>query len=264
MQITHALFLMGAATIAGMINSVAGGGSLVSFPAAVAIGIPPLISNATNAVALTPGSIASAVGYRQEIAQDRNVLKLFLPAAFAGGALGSILLLVTPQALFDAIVPVLVFFATGLLFYQNIRGTSKNNKTQPAADELNDPGWQLPKNPWVVILLQFLVGVYGGYFGAGMGIMMLAIYTRLGGANIHRMNGVKSVIGAAINAIAAVAFVVAGAVDYMAAAVMAVGAIIGGLLGAVVARKVKPVFVRWVVVAIGCVLTLSLAYRKWG
>jgi uncharacterized membrane protein YfcA len=243
-----------AAVVAGVINAVAGGGTLISFPAAVAVGLSPLVANATNAVALTPGSLASAFAYRRELGQDRAVVRLFLPAAAVGAAAGSILLLVTPQRVFDAIVPLLVFFATALLFAQNLR------RAQPS---LEGAAWLVPQRPVVALLVQFLVGVYGGYFGAGMGIMILAILTRMGGTDIHRMNGVKAVLSAAINALASVAFVVAGAIDYRAAAVMAAGAIAGGFAGAGVARKVKPSVVRWGVVAIGLVLTVSLAYRRW-
>ena len=111
--------------------------------------------------------------------------------------------------------------------------------------------------------MQFLVGVYGGYFGAGMGIMMLAILDRLGGADIHAMNGVKSILGAAINAVAAVSFIVSGAVDWYAAVIMAIGAVAGGAIGAAAARRVKPVYVRWGVVAIGLWLSVALAWRRW-
>lgn len=245
-----------ASAAAGVVNAVAGGGSLLSFPAAVAFGLSPLVANATNSVALTPGSVAAAFAYRRELARDRAALGVLLLPAFAGGLAGAILLLVTPQSLFDAIVPALVLFATGLMVYQNLR-------PRPPAPP-GGAGWQLPSNVAGVVVLQFLIGVYGGYFGAGMGIMTLAILDRLGAADIHAMNGVKSVLTGGINAVAAVAFVVAHAVDYRAALVMAGGAIVGGLVGASVARKVKPVYVRWSVVAIGLVLSVSLAVRRWG
>lgn len=255
MTLLQALVLAASAATAGAINSVAGGGSLVSFPAALAVGMSPLVANATNAVALTPGSMASAFGYRREIEGDLPVIRLLLPAAALGGAVGSVLLLITPQQIFDALVPLLVLFATLLLLLQNLR--------RPAAPKALVGGWDLPRNPAVTMVVQFLVGVYGGYFGAGIGIMMLALFTRLGGRDIHRMNGVKTVLAAAINAIAAIAFVVAKAIDYQAAAIMAVGAIVGGLLGAAGARRVKPAVVRWGVVAIGLVLFAQLAYKRW-
>jgi uncharacterized membrane protein YfcA len=242
---------------AGVVNAVAGGGSLISFPAALAFGLPPLAANATNAVALTPGSVASAFAYRRELQRDAAALRVLLPPAFAGGLVGSILLLVTPQAVFDTIVPFLVLFATGLLLAQNLR-------TGEAGARGEGGRWILPSSTAFAVVLQFAVGVYGGYFGAGMGIMMLAILGRLGGTDIHGMNGVKSVLAAAINAVAAVAFVMARAVDYRAGAIMAAGAILGGALGAAGARRVRPVYVRWSVVAIGLALSLALAWRRWG
>jgi uncharacterized protein len=256
MTLTQAALLAAASVVAGAINSVAGGGSLVSFPAALAVGMSPLMANATNAVALMPGSVAAAYGYRREIDGDRAVIRLLLPAAALGGALGSVLLLLTPQSLFDNLIPFLVLFATLLLLVQNFR--------RPAAPGTADETWNLPKNPAVSVILQLLVGVYGGYFGAGIGIMMLALFAHLGARNIHRMNGVKTVLAASINAVAAVAFVVARAIDYRAAAIMAAGAIVGGLFGAAGARRVRPSVVRWGVVAIGLVLFAQLAYKRWG
>src|SRR4051812_34309370 len=159
MTLAEAAVLACASVVAGVINAVAGGGTLLSFPAAVAVGLSPLVANATNAVALTPGSLASAYAYRRELAKDRKILRLFLPAAALGGAAGSVLLLVTPQQLFDAIVPLLVLFATALLLAQNLRrGT--DTSADPSAE------WRVPQRPFVAMLLQFLVGVYGGYFGA--------------------------------------------------------------------------------------------------
>ncbi|MEP7123312.1 MAG: sulfite exporter TauE/SafE family protein [Byssovorax sp.] len=258
MDIPQAALLAAAAVVAGAINSVAGGGSLVSFPAALAVGMSPLMANATNAVALMPGSVASAYGYRREIKGDRAVIRLLLPAAALGGAIGSVLLLVTPQSLFDNLVPFLVLFATLLLLVQNLR-----RPAAAGAVETADETWNLPKSPTVTVIFQLLVGVYGGYFGAGIGIMMLALFAHFGARNIHRMNGVKTVLAAAINAVAAVAFVVARAIDYRAAAIMAAGAIFGGLLGAAGARRVKPAIVRWGVVTIGLVLFAQLAYKRW-
>ena len=255
MNSTQAALLAAASVVAGAINSVAGGGSLVSFPAALAVGMSPLMANATNAVALMHGSVASAYGYRREIQGDQAVIRLLLPAAALGGAIGSVLLLITPQSLFDNLVPFLVLFATLLLLVQNFR------RPPPAGPA--DEAWNLPRNPAIAIALQLLVGVYGGYFGAGIGIMMLALFAHFGARNIHRMNGVKTVLAAALNAVASVAFVVARAIDYRAAGIMAVGAIFGGLLGAAGARRVKPSIIRWGVVAIGLVLFAQLAYKRW-
>lgn len=255
MTFAEAAALAGAGALAGAINSVAGGGTIVSFPAALAVGLPSVVANATNAVALTPGSIASAFAYRRELGRDRPILKLFAPAAVIGAVIGALLLLITPAKVFDSIIPLLVLFATLLLFAQNLR----RGPVPEPSDE-----WRVPQRPAVAALMQLAIGIYGGYFGGGMGIMMLALMSRMGGADIHRMNGVKSVLGAAINGVAAVAFVIAGAVDGRAAAVMAAGAILGGFAGAAVARKVRPAIVRWVVVGVGFALAVLLAYRRWG
>lgn len=256
MTLTQVVALALASALAGAVNAVAGGGSLISFPAAVAFGLPALVANATNAVALTPGSIASAFAYRRELTRDRGAVGVLVPPAVVGGLVGSILLLVTPPRVFDTIVPLLVLFATALLLFQNLRPR--------AASPPEGSAWVLPRRTGVAVAMQFLVGVYGGYFGAGMGIMMLAILDRLGGVDIHGMNGVKSVLGAAINGVAAVTFVLSGVVDYRVAAIMAAGAVAGGLVGASAARRVKPAVVRWMVVGIGVVLTAVLAQRRWG
>lgn len=247
--------LAGAAAVSGVINSVAGGGTIVSFPVAVAVGLPPIVANATNAVAQSPGSIASAIAYRRELGQDRRILRLFVPPAVLGAVAGAVLLLCTPQKVFDAIIPVLVLFTTLLLLVQNLR-----RAPPPAATA----EWRVPQSRATAIFLQLAIGVYGGYFGGGMGIMMLALLDRMGGTNIHRMNGVKSVLGAAINGIASIAFLIAGKVDAWAAVVMTTGAVLGGFAGAAVARKVRPMVVRWFVVVIGFALSAALAYKRWG
>lgn len=255
MTSTELVLLVCASAAAGLVNSVAGGGSLISFPAAVAFGLTPLVANASNSLALSPGAFASAFAYRRELKRNSAALRVLIPPAFVGGVGGSILLLVTPQAVFDSIVPLLVLFATALLMWQNLR---------PRAAPSPDGVWVLPRNTGLAVVLQFFVGVYGGYFGAGMGIMMLAILDRLGGVDIHAMNGVKNVLAASINAVAAVAFMIAHAVDYRVSLIMAAGAIVGNFLGASTARRLKPVYVRWGVVAIGLGLSAVLAWRRWG
>lgn len=257
MELTQAALLSASAFVAGAINSIAGGGSLVSFPAAVALGLSPLVANATNTVALFPGSFASALAYRREIAKDGPVLKLLFPASTVGGVAGAGLLLITPQHIFDALVPLLVLFATALLFVQNLR------PPKPASAHGEDDGHP-PRRKALIVVAQLFVGLYGGYFGAGIGIMMLALLGRLGGTDIHRMNGVKSILAVAINMIAAMMFIAAGAVAFRPALIMMAGAVVGGYFGARIARRVKPSIVRWAVVAIGLALAIKLAHRRWG
>ena len=281
MDLTRAVLLGAAALVAGAINAVAGGGTLISFPAAIAAGLSPLVANATNAVALTPASLGSAWGYRRELARDRHVLRVLLLPSLLGGAGGSVLLLVTPQRLFDAAVPGLVLLATLLLLWQNLRrkpaarpAAAAASVSAPVAASASAPvaaaasasagEWQLPRRAWVVALLQFLVSLYGGYFGAGMGIMMLALFSMLGGGvDIHRMNGIKTVLAGLINGVAAIEFIAAKAVDPEATLIMAGTALIGGIVGAVLARRVNPATVRWAVVAFGLVLTATLAWKRF-
>lgn len=313
MDLTQAALLAGGAAVAGVINAVAGGGTLVSFPAAIAAGLSPLAANATNAVALTPASLASAWAYRRELARDWRVLKVLLLPSFLGGIGGSALLLVTPQRVFDAAVPALVLLATLLLFWQNLRpprpaavksanaGEGATAGEDASAGEVASSGrdaiagkgsisgqgltagqgstsglgltagkgatddFALPSQPWLVFLLQLVVSIYGGYFGAGIGIMMLALLSSFaGGADIHRLNAVKTVLASLINGVAAVAFIAAGAVDALALPIMTAAAVVGGALGAAAARQVDPKKVRWGVVALGFVLTAKLAWDRIG
>lgn len=259
MDLTRAALLAGGAAVAGVINAVAGGGTLVSFPAAIAAGLSPLSANATNAVALTPASLASAWAYRRELARDYRVLGvLFLPSLL-GGIVGSALLLVTPQRVFDAAVPGLVLVATLLLLWQNLRPAKPSAKDGAAED------FALPSRPWLVFLLQFLVSVYGGYFGAGIGIMMLALLSSFAGnVDIHRMNAIKTVLASLINGVAAIAFLFAGAVDPVATPIMMAAAVVGSLAGALVARRIEPRKVRWFVVVLGLVLTAKLGWDRFG
>ncbi|WP_437959209.1 sulfite exporter TauE/SafE family protein [Sorangium sp. So ce119] len=267
MDLTSAALLAGGAAVAGVINAVAGGGTLVSFPAAIAAGLAPLPANATNAVALTPASLASAWAYRRELSRDYRVLRVLLLPSLLGGMVGSALLLVTPQRVFDAAVPGLVLLATLLLFWQNLRPARPS--TQADAGVTADAGvmeeFALPSRPWLVFLLQFLVSVYGGYFGAGIGIMMLALLSSFAGnVDIHRMNAIKTVLASLINGVAAIAFVFAGAVDGVATAIMMAAAVVGSFVGAVVARRIAPKKVRWFVVVLGLVLTAKLAWDRLG
>ncbi|WP_437940165.1 sulfite exporter TauE/SafE family protein [Sorangium sp. So ce341] len=259
MDLTRAALLAGGAAVAGVINAVAGGGTLVSFPAAIAAGLAPLPANATNAVALTPASLASAWAYRRELARDYRVLGVLFVPSLLGGVAGSALLLVTPQRVFDAAVPGLVLVATLLLLWQNLRPAKPSGKGG-AAEE-----FALPSRPWLVFLLQFLVSVYGGYFGAGIGIMMLALLSSFGGnVDIHRLNAIKTVLASLINGVAALAFLFAGAVDPVATPIMMAAAVVGSLAGAVVARRIAPSKVRWFVVALGLVLTAKLGWDRFG
>jgi hypothetical protein len=245
-----------AAIIAGAINSIAGGGTLISFPALVWAGRAPIIANATNTVALWPGSFAGMVGFRRELSTIRRWLLLLTIPSLAGGALGAWLLLRTPERTFERIVPLLIFIATILLAAQEF--ISKRLGTVARAHENPTPGWVV-----FVFVFQFAVAVYGGYFGAGMGILMLAALGLIGLTDLHQMNGLKNLLAICINGVAAIYFAIAGAVVWRDGIIMAVGAIAGGYFGARVARRLGRKFVRVSVVVIGLVMTVAMFMRTW-
>jgi uncharacterized membrane protein YfcA len=251
----HTLFgvvgLFLAATVAGAVNSVAGGGSLISFPALVAAGQPAILANATNTAALWPGSVASAVAYRRQTSLYRGLLPALLVPSIVGGLLGAFVLVSTPPDLFDRVVPFLVLFAT-LLFAARGR-ISRWTGQAPGVDEHVTRAGRV----WG-FLFQLLVATYGGYFGAGIGILMLASLGLMGLRDIHRMNALKTILGALINVIAFVFFAAKGLVVWPLAALMAAGAIAGGYVGARTAMRIDPRWVGRFVIAVGLVVSVWL------
>ncbi len=246
------MLICGAAVVAGAINSVAGGGTLVSFPTLVWLGVPAINANMTNAVALWPGSLGSVWGYRRELREaDPKVFALVVPS-LAGGIAGAMLLAITPTDVFDRLVPLLILFATGLFMAQ-----------EPIQRGFNLTAIRDARSHWLswTMVFQFLVGLYGGYFGAGIGILMLAALSLLGHTDIHQMNGVKNLLAVCINGIAAVYFTFGGLVIWPDALVMGAGAIVGGVGGADIARRLGRRVVRRIVIAIGFGMAASMALR---
>jgi uncharacterized membrane protein YfcA len=241
--------LFGAALLAGVINAVAGGGSFVSFPALLLAGVPPISANATNTTALWPGNAASVSAYRRELATQRRHLLVFGVLSLVGGLLGALLLLRTDDALFEQLIPFLLLAAT-VVFAASPRITRWARGSQGAARKGG------PLQRVMVYALYLLVAVYGGFFGAGLGILTLAVLGLLGFENIHEMNALKTLQATLINGIAMVAFIVAGVIQWPLALLMAVGAIVGGYGGAAVARRLDPAWVRAVVIVISVTLTI--------
>lgn len=242
------LLIFLAAFIGGAINAVAGGGTLVTFPAIVWLGVPPLSANATSTVALWPGSFGSMWAYRGELAGARTWLLWFTAPSILGGIAGALLLLRTSAGRFDEIVPFLVLGATMLFLLQ--RPISRRLSRRATEGE-QDESTVLPRPSAVFLAAQFGVAVYGGYFGAGIGILMLASLGAMGLTNIHRMNGLKNWGAMCINAVAAVTFVVSGIVTWPVAFAMAAGGLAGGYGGARLALRVGQTWVRRAVIAIG-------------
>ncbi len=246
----HGAGAFAAAFAAGVINSVAGGGTLVSFPALIWLGLPSVTANATSTVAIWPGAVSSMVGYRRELrSTPMRLVSLVIPG-LVGGLAGALLLKKTPPRLFDALVPFLILFAT-LLFLAQDQVQRRLKRINAEAHK----SWR-----WLAgaMVFQLFVGLYGGYFGAGIGILMLSALAILGMTDIHQMNGLKNFFGLSINGIAAVYFVVAGMVYWPDVALMAVGAIAGGYGGAGAARRMGREFVRRVVVFIGFAMAAML------
>ncbi len=282
MTVLQALALFGAAILAGALNSVAGGGSFITFPTLVLTGVPEIPANATNTIALWPGSVASVGAYRRELTAQRRVLLPLSLISLAGGILGALALLNTPPITFKLMVPFLLLFATLLFTFgsplmarlrarraRSVRSSQDQASPEQAAleqpanavlDDGKNPRWQTIAG---VSLLQFATAFYGGFFGGGIGIVMLAILNLMGMQNIHEMNALKTLLATCINGIAVVAFVIAGAIVWPQALLMIVGAVIGGYGGAYYARQLDPLLVRRFVIVVGFVMTVVLFVRTF-
>ncbi len=239
------LFLAG--VIAGLMNSIAGGGTLVTFPGLVAYGIPTVVANATNTSVVWPGTLSSAFAYRDELTRDRALLLTLLVPSLIGGLLGAIVLVNTPEAVFARIVPLLILFAT-LLFATSdfIKGFARRGGGSDVHTE--HVNWL--NGVWG-FGFQLFLSTYGGYFGAGIGLLMLASFSVMGLRDVHRMNALRTVLGSAINGIALVYFVIRGLIVWPIAIMMAIGAIIGGYGGARLSRRVDQRILRVLIVVIG-------------
>jgi uncharacterized membrane protein YfcA len=245
------VLLLAAAFAAGAINSVAGGGSFLTFPSLVFAGVPAVIANASNTVALVPGSVASVFGYRQDIQrlQEERLKTWFLVSLF-GGAIGAALLLLTTDTTFRRVAPWLLLFATLLFAFGNQVSVALRGRLHAS-------------QPFMLLLL-FPISVYGGYFGGGIGIMILAAFRLYGFTDIHGMNGVKSIMAGALNAIAAVIFILAHEVDWRPTLLMMMAALAGGYTGPMIARRMKPALLRTLVTTVGAVMTAYFFYISPG
>ncbi len=249
--------LIGAGFLAGVMNSIAGGGTIVTFPALIFSGLQSITANATSTVALLPAALSSLLGYRRRVAGVTKWLRLFSPVSLVGGLLGGILLTKTPTKTFDWLVPFLILFATVLFMSNSLVGKYVLPKSSQSHRE--------PSRRWIVgaVVFQFFVGVYGGYFGAGIGILMLASFGLLGFNDVHEMNTVKVVLGFLLNVVAAAYFAWSGIVDWGSAGIMVVGTIAGGYVGAHFAQKVPQRLVRSLITAIGLALSAVMFYKQF-
>jgi len=254
MTLSQAILLFVAAVLAGTLNSVAGGGSFFSFPALIFTGVPPIPANATNTVAVWPGSVASIASYRKRLPKSRRVMVPLITISLIGGVLGAVVLLHTPQATFVSLVPYLFGIAT-LLFAFGKRLTGKLGQV---VKRTGPPSWPALAG---LTLVQLFIAVYGGFFGGGMGILMLAMLEMIHLEDIHAMNGLKALLGTAINGAAVVTFIIAKQVVWPQGILMIVGASAGGYGGAHYAQKLDPRWIRATVICVGAGMTIYFLWR---
>ena len=241
-----------AAFFAGVLNSIAGGGSFLTLPALVYIGVPIIPANATSTVSVFPGYISGTVGFMAELkAFDRRQLIVMILLSVIGGVLGALLLLVTPSHVFNTVVPWLLLFAT-LLFALG----DKINKLVPRPQNM-DSNRTLNKG-WIPTLL---VTIYGGYFNGGLGIILLALFSTLGMKDIKLMSGLKNALSAILSASSVITFALAGIIYWNEAMLMMIAATIGGYCGAILVRRLPQTFVRYFIIVIGTVITIAFFLR---
>jgi uncharacterized protein len=243
-----------ASFVAGGVNSVAGGGTLLTFPVLLSGGMDSIVANATNSAGLAPGALASFLGYKKELGGLKHLMLPLAVIALVGATIGALLLLATPTKIFDRLIPFLILAATLLFAFQD---QLKKLGKRPA-----DSG-ELAKITLPIALFLLGVAVYGGYFGAGIGILTLAALGMLGMTEIHKMNGLKTVFTGGLNVVASVVLMMSHKVDLKLAALMTVGAMLGGWLAVGVARKLGAGNVRKLVIAIGVVLSVQTLLRYW-
>jgi uncharacterized protein len=281
--------LFGASVLAGAINAVAGGGTLITFPSLLAAGILPVTANATNTIALVPGAITSMYGYRNDLGGSRKLLLWTALPNIVGGLLGAKVMLWAGDAVLATLVPWLILGATVLFLAQEpiariIKKRSESPKGMVKVGSAETPQNQSIHQPTaeteaktdfeaesdqltgsrlaVTLIFQFIVAIYGGFFGAGMGILQLAAFGFLGLTNIHQMNGLKNFAAILVNSVAAITFVVAGRVDWPIALAMSAGAMIGGYGGADIALKIGQKRVRQLIIAIGLGITAMMFWKQ--
>jgi uncharacterized membrane protein YfcA len=253
MTLPHAILLFAAAVLAGTMNSVAGGGSFFSFPALIFTGVLPIPANATNTVAVWPGSVASVFSYWKRLPKSHRIMVPLMTISVIGGWLGAVVLLRTPQATFMRLVPYLFGIATLLFAF----GKHLTRSLARVFKRTGPPSW-----PTIVglTLVQFFIALYGGFFGGGIGILMLAMLEMIHLDDIHAMNAVKTVLATSINGAAVVTFIIARQVVWPQGILMVIGAVAGGYGGAHYAQKLDP---RWVRAAVICVGTGMTIYFLW-
>ena len=247
-----AALVIAAGMAAGTINTIVGSGSLISFPTLLLLGYPPLVANVSNTLGLVPGVLSGVVGYRRELVGQRARAIPLLVAGGLGGLTGGILLLVLPEAAFNRIVPILILVACALMAVQpRLTAWIAERRARGSSTPAHDGGPLL-------LATVYATGIYGGYFGAGQGIILIALLAILIADDLQRLNGLKNAIAVTINAVAAVLFIAVAPVAWEAVLLLALGSIVGGQIGATVGRRMSPTVLRTVVIVVGVVVAFRL------
>ncbi len=247
------LVVMLGAVAGGAVNALAGGGTLITFPILTAVGIPPVAANVTNTVALAPGYLSGTLAQRNDLKGQRRRLFWFVPAAVAGGLVGGLLLLNTEERIFGELVPYLILLACLLLALQGkLRAWLTRRAAAAGHSQVPEPLAAIPV---------FLASIYGGYFGAGLSVIVLAVLGLVIDDTLTRLNATKQAIAFCVNVAAALFFLFSGQVVWQAAVVMAVGAIIGGVIGGRMAGRIQPSTLRAVVITLGLIAAVIYLVR---
>ncbi|GAA2096859.1 sulfite exporter TauE/SafE family protein [Kitasatospora saccharophila] len=247
-----AVLLAGVA--AGAINTIVGSGTLITFPVLLAVGLPPVTANVSNSLGLVPGSLAGAIGYRAELAGQRHRLLRFGTASLTGGLTGAVLLITLPGSAFEAVVPVLILTALVLVVLQpRVARAMAARRAAGTSAPATDGGWLL-------LACIGLTGVYGGYFGAAQGVLLLALMGMLLPDDLQTINGIKNVLAVIVNGVAAVFFLFTATIDWTAALLIAAGATLGGVLGARIGRRLPPIALRALIVVVGLAAVTKLLF----
>jgi uncharacterized membrane protein YfcA len=249
MTVWEAIAVVIAGVFAGGINTVVGSGTLVTFPVLLAVGYPPVVANVSNSLGLVPGSLSGAWGYREELKGQRSRIAKLLPASILGGIVGAILLVTLPAKAFQAIVPVLIVIALVLVVIQPWLNRKLSHRRGH-----NDGGVLL----WLGV---FAAGIYGGYFGAAQGVLVMGIMGVLVNEHLQRMNALKNLLTAFVNLIAGVLFIFIADVAWEAVLLLAVGSVVGGQIGAKIGRKLPPAVLRGVIVVVGVAAIVQLLMK---
>jgi uncharacterized membrane protein YfcA len=251
MSVLAALAILGVGLAAGTLNTIVGSGSLITFPTLLALGYPPVVANVSNTVGLVTGSISGAIGYRRELKGQRPRLRVLGIASLTGGLAGALLLLALPASVFRSVVPVLILLACALVALQPRLARRVAAGTGPV---------RAHGGPLLFVAV-FLTGVYGGYFGAAQGVMLIALLGIFLDDSLQRLNAAKNVLAALVNGVAAVAFILFADVDWAVAALLGAGAIVGGQVGATLGRRISPGWLRAVIVVVGVAVAVRLLVR---